>query len=182
MDERIWRGLGPVAAAGRGCVICRSTVRAARGVWLPVGRSQAGSPVFACAGACAETAMAPGAVLITEDALAAAAIAFLAALDTAGGDLSRAYPDDLVTATVTAAAPLIVAAELRRLAASGQVQHWESAVRVMVALLPVADLRTRAAALEPAGMGEPEQAEECPDPAVTPPRTSAGSGSPTTLR
>jgi hypothetical protein len=70
--------------------------------------------VFACA--CAETATASGVVLIPDDALTAAGPAFLTALETAGGDLARAWPDDLVTATVTAAAPLIVAAELRRLA------------------------------------------------------------------
>lgn len=154
MDERIWTGLDPVAADGRACVICGSTVREARGVWLPVGRSHTDSPVFACAGACAQTATAPGAALITAEALTAAGAAFLRALDVAGGDLARAWPDGLVTATVTAAAPLIVAAELRRLAGGSQVQQWESAFGVMVALVAVADLTARADALDPAGSGD----------------------------
>lgn len=56
---------------------------------------------------------------IPDEAWTAAGVAFLAAMDraTTSGDPRQAYPDDLVTPTVRAAAPLIVAAELRRLAA-----------------------------------------------------------------
>jgi hypothetical protein len=120
-------------------------------VSLPVGRSDTGSQVFACEGACAQRATASGAVLITEDALTAAGLAFLTALESSGGDLHRAWPDDLVTAIVTAAAPLIVAAELRRLASGPQVHQGEIAVGVMATVVPVADLTARADLLDPAG-------------------------------
>ena len=63
------------------------------------------------------------------EALTAGGAAFLAAADRAGG-VHRAYPDDLVAETVTAAAPLVVAVELRRVAA---------------------ELRARATDLDPAG-------------------------------
>jgi hypothetical protein len=149
MTERIWTGLSAVAADGRACVICGR--RGSGWVSLPVGRSDTGSQVLACEGACAERATAPGAVLITEDALTAAGLAFLTALESSGGDLHRAGPDDLVTAIVTAAAPLIVAAELRRLANGPQVHQWEIAVGVMATALPVADLTARADLLDPAG-------------------------------
>lgn len=61
---------------------------------------------------------------IPDEAWTAAGIAFLAALDgaTTSGDPRKAYPDDLVTPTVRAAAPLIVAAELRRVAAQCEPQ------------------------------------------------------------
>ena len=110
--DQYFSDLSPAQADGLACVICARPLL----VWLLVGRSLNGSQVFACAGVCAQTATAPGVVLIPDQALTAAGAAFLAALQTAGGDLHRAWPDDLVTATVTAAAPLIVAAELRWLA------------------------------------------------------------------
>jgi hypothetical protein len=64
------------------------------------------------------------------EALTAGGVAFLAVVDRAGGLLHRAYPDDLVAETVRASAPLVVAAELRQVAA---------------------ELRTRASDLDPAG-------------------------------
>jgi hypothetical protein len=137
--DRYWDGLDPTQADGQACVTCGRRFRGSGLVCLPVGRSHTGSQVFACVGACAETATAPHAVLIPSDALTAAGVAFLAALETAGGDLARAWPDDLVTAIVTAAAPLIVAAELRRLADE---IAYAPAYRAVVA---------RADALDPAG-------------------------------
>jgi hypothetical protein len=110
--DRYWGGLDPEQADGQACVICGRRFRGSGLVCLPVSRSHTGSQVFACA----EAATAPGVVLIPDQAWFAAGVTFLAALETAGADVGRASPDDLVTATVTAAAPLIVAAELRRLA------------------------------------------------------------------
>lgn len=119
MAERVWIGLDAVAADGWACVICARGLRARGGAWVPVGRSHTGSQVFACAGGCADQAAAtPEVVSIPVEALTAAGVAFLAVLDRAGGDLDRADPDELVAVTVQAAAPLVVAAELRRLAAS----------------------------------------------------------------
>ena len=145
-------GLSPAQADGQACVVCGRRLRGRGLVWLPVGRSHTGSQVFACAGSCASTAMAPDAVVIPEGALCAAGAAFTTALEAAGGDVHRAWPDDLVTATVTAAAPLIVATELRRLAVSSAVQHGESPDGVTV--IPVADLTARANTLDPLGRGE----------------------------
>jgi hypothetical protein len=148
--DRSWDGLDPAQADGLACVICGRNVLRGNKVSLPVGRSHTGSQVFACVGACAETALAPGAVLIPDQAWFAAGVAFLAALEAAGGDVGRAWPDDLVTATVTAAAPLIVAAELRRFAdtaavrAGGGGHLW----------LTQGQLRRRAGQLDPAGGGE----------------------------
>ena len=147
-------GLSLAQADGRACVVCGRRLRGRGLVWLPVGRSHTGSQVFACAGACAQTATTPDAVVIPEGALSVAGSAFNTALEAAGGDVHRAWPDDLVTATVTAAAPLIVATELRRLAASSQVQHGDSTHGVMVAVIPVADLTARANTLDPLGRGE----------------------------
>lgn len=69
---------------------------------------------------------------IPEEALTAAGTACLAALerataDTPTGDARHAYPDEVVAAAVEAAAPLVVAWELRRLAAriSGYEQRRE---------------------------------------------------------
>ena len=147
-------GLSPAQADGQACVVCGRRLRGCGLVWLPVGRSHTGSQVFACAVTCAHAATASDAVVIPEAALSAAGAAFNTALDTAGGDVHRAWPDDLVTATVTAAAPLIVATELRRLAASSAVQHWESPGGVRVAVIGVADLTARANTLDALGGGE----------------------------
>jgi hypothetical protein len=152
--DQQFHGLNPAQADGQACVVCGQRLRGRGLVWQPVGRSPSASQVFACAGTCASTAMAPAAVVIPDEALSAAGSAFNAALEAAGGDVHRAWPDDLVTATVTAAAPLIVAAELRRLAASSQVQHGESPGGVTVAVIPVADLTARANTLDPLGGGE----------------------------
>jgi hypothetical protein len=117
MDERVWTGLDAVAAEGLACVVCGRRLRGRGRVWVPVGRSHAGSQVFACAADCAQRAAAtPQVVPIPAEALTAGGAAFLAALEGAGGDLHRIYPDDLVADTVRAAAPLVVAAELRRVA------------------------------------------------------------------
>jgi hypothetical protein len=61
------------------------------------------------------------ALCIPDEALTAAGAAFLAALERATEAMSskdprHAYPDEVIAAAVEAAAPLIVAAELRRLA------------------------------------------------------------------
>jgi hypothetical protein len=149
MSERIWTGLDAVAADGRACVICGISLQAATARrtrwsgsgWVAVGRSRTGSQVFACSVICADRARElVRAVAIPAEALTAAGAAFLAALQEAGGDPQTAYPDDLVVATVTAAAPLVVADELRRLA-----QHIEGDVWL---------LRQRADQLHPAGGGE----------------------------
>jgi hypothetical protein len=97
-----------------------------------VGHSPAGLPVFACVGRCPQQAAAtPAAVVpIPTEALTAGGIAFLAVLERTGGDLNRANSDDLVADTVHAAAAVIVATELRRIAA---------------------ELRARADALDPTG-------------------------------
>jgi hypothetical protein len=116
MAERIWTGLPAAAADGLACVICGRGPRGRARASVPVGRSHTGSQVFACAGECAARAAAiPEMLPIPMDALTAGGAAFLAAADRAGG-VHRAYPDDLVADTVTAAAPLVVAAELRRVA------------------------------------------------------------------
>jgi hypothetical protein len=118
MAERIWIGLDPAAADGQACVVCGRGFRVRGSVRLPVGRSQTGSQVFACAGDCAQQAAVTREVLaIPGEALTAGGVAFLAALDPHGGDLNRANPDDLVADIVGAAAPLVVAAELWRIAA-----------------------------------------------------------------
>jgi hypothetical protein len=154
IPDQQFPGLSLAQADGRACVVCGRRLRGKGLVWQPVGRSHTGSQVFACAGTCASTATAPDAVVIPEGALSVAGSAFNTALDAAGGDVHRAWPDDLVTATVTAAAPLIVATELRRLAASSAVQHGESPGGVRVAVLPVADLTARANTLDPLSGGE----------------------------
>lgn len=142
MAERVWTELDSAAADGLACVVCGRDFRLRRSpARRPVGRSHTGSQVFACVGKCTDRAAAtPERVTITGEALTAAGTALLAVLDAAGGDLNRAYPDDLVLAVVRAAAPLVVAAELRRMA--GQVHQgslWTMA------------LRARADELDPAG-------------------------------
>ena len=155
--DQYFPDLSPEQAEGLACVICARPLL----VSLPVGRSLNGSQVFACAGVCAQTATAPGAVLIPDQALTAAGAAFLAALQTAGGDLHRAWPDDLVTATVTAAAPLIAAAELRWLAelferpAADAERAGEVLRQGPEVLRECADTaRARADLLDPAGGGQ----------------------------
>ncbi|MGH3834466.1 MAG: hypothetical protein ACRDSF_01995 [Pseudonocardiaceae bacterium] len=146
MSERVWgAGLSPIQADGRACVVCGRGLRVRGSVAVPVGRSSVtGSQVFACTGACAERAgeLGPAArlVAVPPHAWAAAGAAFVAALDWAGGDVRRAWPDDLVEAAVHAAAPLIVAAELRQLA-----QQIEGDARGYLRL------RARADELDPAG-------------------------------
>lgn len=128
MGEWIWTGLSPAQADGRSCVVCgRDYLRDRRPVRrVPVGRAKnTTSQVFACVDRCADRAAARcypgGEVVISDEALTAAGAAFLHAWDAAvaatpTGDPRHAHPDDVVTATVAAAAPLIVAAELRHLA------------------------------------------------------------------
>lgn len=62
------------------------------------------------------------ALWVPEEALTAAGVAFVAELEratahTPTGDARHAYPDEVVAAAVAAAAPLVVAWELRRIAA-----------------------------------------------------------------
>lgn len=75
---------------------------------------------------------------IPDEALTAAGVAFLAALErateaTPSKDPRHAYPDEVIAAAVEAAAPVIVAAELRRLSseialfAPGYQQLWQRA-------------------------------------------------------
>jgi hypothetical protein len=130
MIERIWTGLPAAAADGLACVICGRGLRGRGRSWVPVGRSHTGAEVFACLRDCADRAAAtPDVLPIPMEALTAGGVAFLAAADRAGG-VHRAYPDDLVAETVQASAPLVVAVELRRVAA---------------------ELRARATDLDPAG-------------------------------
>ena len=117
MAEQQWSGLSPLQADGRACVVCGRKFRLRGSVAVPVGRSTVtGSQVFACVRGCASEAAALAGGLVPVEALSAAGTAFLAALEAAGGDVHRAWPDDLVADTVRAAAPLVVAAELRRIA------------------------------------------------------------------
>jgi hypothetical protein len=118
MSECDWAGLSPTQADGQACVVCARTFRVRGSVAVPVGRAHTGSQVFACVGSCASeaTALTEELVAMPVEALSAAGAAFLAALEAAGGDGHRAWPDDLLATTVGAAAPLVVAAELRRIA------------------------------------------------------------------
>jgi len=87
---------------------------------------------------------------IPEDALTAAGAAFLIALEqateaTTSKDPRHAYPDEVIAAAVEAAAPMVVAAELRRLS-------YE------IALFAIAyhyQLLQRADQLDAAGRGDP---------------------------
>jgi hypothetical protein len=131
MVERLWTGLDAAVADGQACVVCGRSLRFRSSGWVPVGHSPTGLPVFACVGGCAQqVAATPGVVPIPAEALTAGGLAFLAVLDRAGGDLNRANPDDLIADTVRAAAAVVVAAEVRRIAA---------------------ELRARADELDPAG-------------------------------
>lgn len=146
MREQTWNDLAPAQADGLACVICARDYLRQPTQRIPVGRSHTGSQVFACAAGCAEAGRAG--VCIPDDALTAAGAAFLAALERATAatptkDPRHAYPDDVVAVTVQAAAPLIVAAEVRRLA-----QQIEGDV------VTAQRLRDRADQLDPAGRGE----------------------------
>jgi hypothetical protein len=142
MGERIWSGLDVLAANGLACVICgRGFLSRGSRVRLPVDRSRTGSQVFACVGDCAEMAGAmPEVLMIPGQALAVGGAAFLTVLDRAGGDPRQVWHGVLVAATVRAAAPLIVAAELRRITTQTTTgDQWADCLRV------------RAAELDPAG-------------------------------
>jgi hypothetical protein len=155
MSERTWSGLDPAQADGQACVICTQRFRGSGSVWVPVGHSPTGSQVFACAGACAHTALAPGALQVPTQALIAAGGAFLHALEVAaGGDLRRAWPDDVVIATVNAAAPLIVATELRRQADSLHREAVGGDPKGTAFGRAASVLRRRADQLDPHGAGE----------------------------
>jgi hypothetical protein len=142
MGERIWTGLDAVAADGLACVICgRGFLSRGSRVRLAVGRSHTGSQVFACVGDCAGMAGAiPAVLMIPMQALAVGGAAFLMVLDRVGGEPRQVWHGVLVAATVRAAAPLVVAAELRRMATEITTgDQW------------AACLRARAAELDPAG-------------------------------
>lgn len=121
--ERIWEGLNSGQAAGRACVVCardhlsprRAPVRR-----VVVGRDRStGSPVFACAGVCATQAAVRcyrgGAMALSSVALGEATRAVHRASAVTGtglvGDPLRV--GEVVVALVAAAAPLVIAAELR---------------------------------------------------------------------
>lgn len=147
MRERTWKDLVPAQDDGLACVICARDYLRQPTQRVPVGRSHTGSQVFACMPGCADQA-GSAEVFIPDDALTAAGAAFLAALerataDTPTKDARHAYPDDIVAATVDAAALLIVAAEVRRLA-----QQIEGDT------VTVQWLRKRADQLDPAGRGD----------------------------
>ena len=119
MGQRIWTGLDAVAADGLACVLCGRDFlsRGSRGR-LPVGRSETDSQVFACIGDCAELAGAmPEVLVIPPEALVVGGMALVRVLDRVGNDPRQVWHGVLVAATIRAAAPLVVAAELRRLAA-----------------------------------------------------------------
>ena len=142
MGERIWTGLDVVAADGLACVLCgRSFLSRGSRMRLPVGRSDADSQVFACVGDCAELAGAmPEVLVIPEQALTVGGMALLRVLDRVGGNPRQAWHGVLVAATVRAAAPLVVAAELRRMATETTTgELWAGC------------LRARADELDPAG-------------------------------
>jgi len=158
MTQPRWDGLDPAQAGGLACVICTRELRGHSTPRVPVGHSVTGSPVMACTGSCAQQATLPAWRLgIPGEAWTAAGIAFLTALDdTTSKDVRDAYPDDLITPTVRAAAGLIVAAELRRLATQyqpgtdprlsyAQRRHREGIAAVCAALTERAD------ELDPAG-------------------------------
>jgi hypothetical protein len=86
---------------------------------------------------------------IPEEALTAAGAAFLAALEqateaTPSKDPRHAYPDEVIAAAVEAAAPVIVAAELRRL--SSEIALFAPGYH---------QLRQRGDQLDAAGRGDP---------------------------
>jgi hypothetical protein len=142
MGERIWTGLDAVAADGLACVLCARDFlsQGSRGR-LPVGRSHTGSQVFACIGDCAELAgVMPEVLGLPLEALAVGGMALLRVLDRVGGDPRQVWHGVLVAAAVRAAAPLVVAAELRRIAAQTTTgDSW------------IGCLRARADELDPAG-------------------------------
>ncbi|MDQ3900473.1 MAG: hypothetical protein M3319_08535 [Actinomycetota bacterium] len=86
---------------------------------------------------------------IPDEALTAAGAAFLAALEqateaTPSKDPRHVYPDEVIAAAVEAAAPVIVAAELRRLSSE-----------IAVSAPGYHQLRQRADQLDAAGRGDP---------------------------
>lgn len=56
----VWRGLSTAQADGWACVVCGADYWQARPVSVPVGVSESGSQVFACAGQCADLATTGG--------------------------------------------------------------------------------------------------------------------------
>lgn len=142
MTERIWTGLDALATDGLACVICgRGLLSRTARVRLPVGRAQSGSQVFACIGDCAAMAETmPQVLVIPEQALSVAGMAFLMVLDRVGGDPRHVWHGVLVAATVRAATPLVQAAELRRIATDPTTSdRWAGS------------LRSRAIELDPSG-------------------------------
>jgi hypothetical protein len=123
--ERVWEGLSTGQGDGRACVACgRDYLHSRQSPTrrVPVGRSlSTGSQVFACVGECAVRAAVrcyPGGVMaISGVALSEATRALHRATAVEGmtvvGDPLRV--GEVVCAVVAAAAPLVIAAELRRL-------------------------------------------------------------------
>jgi hypothetical protein len=94
----------------------------------------------------------PGAqpLQIPDEALTAAGVAFLAALEqateaTPSKDPRHVYPDEVIAAAVEVAAPVIVAAELRRLSSE-----------IALFVPGYHQLRQRANQLDAAGRGDPQ--------------------------
>ena len=150
MSERMWPGLNPVAADGLACVVCGRDFRTPGSVSMPVCVAATGEPVVGHRAARGEpTATRPAVVPLgvpvdAIDALSDAALSF--------------YAQDLAAALRDTAGPLVVAAELRRLAAEWDPQlddphatHGERHHREGIAVVCEA-LRDRATELDgPAG-------------------------------
>ena len=123
MSGRVWAGLDPVQADGLACVVCGRDFRTPGSVSVPVGRSHTGSQVFACVGECAaatgEPAVgrraAPGEVAATGGTAVPLGVP-VEAVDALCDATASFYRQDLEVAVRETAAPLVVAAELRRLA------------------------------------------------------------------
>ncbi|MDQ3273444.1 MAG: hypothetical protein M3Q39_00035 [Actinomycetota bacterium] len=165
MSERMWPGLNPVAADGLACVVCGRDFRTPGSVSMPVGRSHTGSQVFACDPVCVAATGEPvvghraarGEPTATRPAVVPLGVP-VDAIDALSDAALSFYAQDLAAALRDTAGPLVVAAELRRLAAEWDPQlddphatHGERHHRGGIAVVCEA-LRDRATELDgPAG-------------------------------
>ncbi|MGH3809427.1 MAG: hypothetical protein ACRDRU_22930, partial [Pseudonocardiaceae bacterium] len=113
VHDRFFAGLSLLQADGQACVVCARRLRGRGLVWVPVGLSRTVSQVFACVGECADRAVAPVALVVGDEALSAAGVAYLAVVGAVGDDVRWINPDDVVHAVIAAVVPFVVAAELR---------------------------------------------------------------------